>query len=44
MSSLLVGRDDHPEAALKHLADAATLLAGRRFDGASYLSGYSSMG
>ena len=40
MSSLKVRSDDHPEAALKHLADASVLLAGARFDGASYLSGY----
>ena len=32
--------DDYPEAALKHLLDADTLLKGRRFDGAAYLSGY----
>ena len=40
MSSLKVGPDDHPEAALKHLTDASVLLTGGRFDGASYLSGY----
>lgn len=32
--------DDHPEAAGKHLDDAATLLAANRFDGAAYLTGY----
>ena len=32
--------DDHPEAALKHLLDAAALLGQRRPDGAAYLSGY----
>ena len=32
--------DDYPEAALKHLQDAAALVRGRRFDGAAYLAGY----
>ncbi len=32
--------DDHPEAALKHLLDAQTLLRQQRADGAAYLSGY----
>lgn len=32
--------DDHPEAAGKHLQDAAVLLAAARPDGAGYLSGY----
>ncbi len=32
--------DDHPDAALKHLLDAQTLLAQQRTDGAAYLSGY----
>lgn len=32
--------DDHPEAAGKHLQDAAALLAAARPDGAAYLSGY----
>lgn len=32
--------DDYPEAALKHLRDAAALVRGRRFDGAAYLAGY----
>lgn len=32
--------DDHPEAAEKHLQDAAALLAAKRPDGAAYLSGY----
>lgn len=32
--------DDYPEAASKHLRDAAALLAAARPDGAAYLSGY----
>ena len=32
--------DDHPDAALKHLLDAQTLLERARPDGAAYLSGY----
>lgn len=32
--------DDYPDAARKHLADADVLLAGERFDGVAYLSGY----
>ncbi len=41
MSKLqLPSGDDHPEAAGKHLADAEVLLAGKRADGAMYLSGY----
>jgi len=32
--------DDYPEAASKHLRDAAALLAATRLDGAAYLSGY----
>lgn len=32
--------DDHPDAASKHLQDAATLLSAGRADGAAYLSGY----
>lgn len=32
--------DDHPDAALKHLLDANTLLGQSRPDGAAYLSGY----
>jgi hypothetical protein len=32
--------DDYPEAAGKHLQDAAALLAAARPDGAAYLSGY----
>ncbi len=41
MSKLaLASGDDHPEAAAKHLADAAALLAAARPDGAAYLSGY----
>jgi len=32
--------DDHPDAANKHLLDAAALLAQHRPDGAAYLSGY----
>ena len=32
--------DDYPEAASKHLQDAAALLAVSRPDGAAYLSGY----
>ena len=31
---------DHPEAAGKHLADAAVLLPAGRADGAAYLAGY----
>lgn len=34
------GGDDHPDAALKHLLDAKTLLGLSRADGAAYLSGY----
>lgn len=34
------GGDDHPDAALKHLLDAQTLLGQSRADGAAYLSGY----
>jgi hypothetical protein len=40
MSNLRVGTDDHPEAAGKHLADAAILLERKSFDGGAYLSGY----
>lgn len=36
----LASGDDHPEAAAKHLADAAALMAAARPDGAAYLSGY----
>lgn len=36
----LANGDDHPDAAAKHLADAATLLVMNRPDGAAYLSGY----
>lgn len=32
--------DDYPDAALKHLSDAAALLDSNRPDGAAYLSGY----
>ena len=32
--------DDHPEAAGKHLADAAALVKARRWDGAAYLTDY----
>lgn len=32
--------DDYPDAALKHLLDAQTLLGQLRADGAAYLSGY----
>ena len=32
--------DDYPDAALKHLLDAQTLLGQQRADGAAYLSGY----
>jgi hypothetical protein len=32
--------DDYPDAAHKHLHDAAALLASNRPDGAAYLSGY----
>ncbi len=32
--------DDYPEAAAKHLADAKSLLAVNRADGAAYLAGY----
>lgn len=32
--------DDYPDAARKHLEDAAVLLSGHRFDGVAYLSGY----
>ncbi|MGN3961955.1 hypothetical protein ACS0ZG_14740 [Burkholderia gladioli] len=32
--------DDYPEAARKHLQDAAALLAAARPEGAAYLSGY----
>lgn len=32
--------DDHPDAAHKHLLDAAVLLAQQRPDGSVYLSGY----
>ncbi len=32
--------DDYPDAALKHLLDAQTLLEQQRADGAAYLSGY----
>ena len=40
MSNLARQGDDHPEAAAKHLDDAAALLAARRYDGAGYLAGY----
>lgn len=40
MSRLAVGTDDHPEAALKHYADARVLHDSGRHDGAVYLSGY----
>jgi hypothetical protein len=40
MSKLRVQNDDHPEAAGKHLGDAAVLLNASRYDGAGYLSGY----
>ena len=41
MSRLLMPNgDDHPEAAHKHLLDAAVLLSQQRPDGAGYLSGY----
>lgn len=41
MSKLaLANGDDHPDAAAKHLADAAALLTAARPDGAAYLSGY----
>lgn len=32
--------DDYPDAALKHLLDAQSLLGQNRADGAAYLSGY----
>lgn len=32
--------DDYPEAAAKHLMDAAVLAREERFDGAGYLAGY----
>ena len=32
--------DDYPDAAAKHLADASTLMASARHDGAAYLAGY----
>ena len=37
---ILPNGDDHPEAAHKHLLDAAVLLAQHRPDGTAYLSGY----
>ncbi len=40
MSRFVCGGDDHPEAALKHLADATALHEARRYDGAAYLAGY----
>ncbi len=41
MSNLrLKNDDDHPEAARKHLLDAAVLLNASRADGAAYLAGY----
>ena len=41
MSRLLQSKgDDYPDAAEKHLADAALLLQAGRFDGAGYLTGY----
>ncbi len=41
MSKLIQpNRDDHPEAAGKHLEDATVLMVARRYDGAAYLAGY----
>jgi hypothetical protein len=40
MSRLRTNGDDHPEAAGKHLEDAAVLLPAGRADGAAYLAGY----
>lgn len=40
MSRLVVGTDDHPEAARKHADDARALKDARRYDGAAYLAGY----
>jgi hypothetical protein len=40
MSQLCVGKDDHPEAACKHLEDAKVLKSAGRPDGAAYHAGY----
>ena len=40
MSRLAVGKDDHPEAARKHLGDSHALALVRRHDGAAYHAGY----
>lgn len=40
MSRLAVGKDDHPEAAQKHLHDASALVEAARYDGAAYHAGY----
>jgi hypothetical protein len=40
MSLLRVGRDDHPEAALKHMDDGKALQDAGRPDGAAYHAGY----
>jgi len=40
MSRLLVGKDDHPEAARKHFDDARVLSDASRLDGAAYHAGY----
>ena len=41
MSQLARGNgDDYPDAAEKHLEDSKVLMAGSRYDGAAYLTGY----
>lgn len=41
MSSLrMASGEDHPDAAAKHLSDAAALYACDRWDGTAYLAGY----